>query len=351
MKSVQIVYIGFRIREILLMYIGYLQDRKLLGYPALKDTSCGIILVLITDSTVLLIRNISSNVKGKSKRIMVVIFLEVLLIFGNVAPAEAKGDWFLPGAEGFTPPISKPVQSSPVYSGSKSASGQNPGGGGSGGNPNPSSKIEAGSCSSNPTPKATPELMDWGLGSPPKTKKQKALEKMELELKESIQEEDKINGQRKKQGKSSITLIIKDGIRFFAPNDQLRDKYHHAPDLDSPIPGTLGGTELSRLSDPSLYRERIETFRNREILPEAYVEQYGGALRFHVLNPDTKIIEGTLGANMQANGGPPKIEGYHLYNDRTGFNAFFDKNGNRYRTGFQANRSQKTDIKTNNNVM
>jgi len=94
------------------MYVGYLQDRKLVGYPALKDTSCGIKLVLITDQTVLLIRNLSSNVKGKSKRIMVVICLEVLLIFGNVAPAEAKGDWFLPGAEGFTPPISKPVQSS-----------------------------------------------------------------------------------------------------------------------------------------------------------------------------------------------------------------------------------------------
>ena len=27
------------------------------------------------------------------------------------------------------------------------------------------------------------------------------------------------------------------------------------------------------------------------------------------------MIEGTLGANMEANGGPPKIEGYHLYND------------------------------------
>jgi len=142
------------------MYLGYLQDRKLLGYPALKDTSCGIKLVLITDQTVLLIRNLPSNVKGKSKRIMVVICLEVLLIFGNVAPAEAKGDWFLLGAEEFTPPISRPVQSSRGYSGSKPASGQNPGKGGSGGNPNPSSESGAGSCSSNPTPKATPELMD-----------------------------------------------------------------------------------------------------------------------------------------------------------------------------------------------
>ena len=120
---------------------------------------------------------------------------------------------------------------------------------------------------------------------------------------------------------------------------------------DSPIPGTLGDTELARLADPSLYRERLETFRNREILPEAYVEQYGRDIRFHVLDPDTEIIEGTLGANREANDGPPKIQGYHLYNDKTGFNAFFDKNKKLYRTGFEANRSQKIDIKTNSNMI
>lgn len=30
---------------------------------------------------------------------------------------------------------------------------------------------------------------------------------------------------------------------------------------------------------------------------------------------------------MEANGGPPKIEGYHLYNDKTSFNAFLIKMG------------------------
>ena len=77
------------------------------------------------------------------------------------------------------------------------------------------------------------------------------------------------------------------------------------PFTTTPIPGTLGDAELARLADPSLYRERLETFRNREILPEAYVEQYGRDLRFHGLDPDTKIIKGTLGANREANGGPP----------------------------------------------
>ena len=77
--------------------------------------------------------------------------------------------------------------------------GQNPDQGG--GNSNPGSGSEAGSGSSNPTPKATSEAINYYLGSPPKTKKQKALGKMERELKESIEEEDKINTQRKKEGK------------------------------------------------------------------------------------------------------------------------------------------------------
>lgn len=170
---------------------------------------------------------------------------------------------------------------------------------------------------------------------------------MKRELKESIEEEDKLNDQRKK----GITLIIENGIRFFAPNDQLRNKFHHALNLDSSIPRTLGDSELTRLADPTLYLERLETFRNREILSEAYVEQYGRDLKFHVLDPNIKTIEGTLGANMEANGGSSKIEGYHLYNYNTGFDAFFDKNGRRYPTGMEANRGQKIDIKTNSNIM
>jgi hypothetical protein len=63
------------------------------------------------------------------------------------------------------------------------------------------------------------------------------------------------------------------------------------------------------------------------------------------------MIEGTLGGNMEKNGGPPKIENYHLYNDKNGFDAFFDKNGRRYRTGMKANAGQRNDIDLNGNIM
>lgn len=122
----------------------------------MEDTNYGIKLVLITNSTILLIRNFPSNGKSKSKRIMVAIYLGELLIFGNAESTGAKDNWFLPGAERFS--ISRPVQSSRGYSLARGTSGQNPGGG-SGENPNPSSGSKNGSCSSNPTPKITPEVM------------------------------------------------------------------------------------------------------------------------------------------------------------------------------------------------
>ena len=59
-------------------------------------------------------------------------------------------------------------------------------------NINQSSGIEAGSCSPNPTPKATPEVIGDGLVSPPKTKKQKALEKKKLGLKDLFIQEKRI---------------------------------------------------------------------------------------------------------------------------------------------------------------
>jgi hypothetical protein len=63
------------------VYVNYVNDRNQLGYKAVKDTNCGIKLVLITESTVLPISNLPLNVKGKSKRIMVVIcFLMLVLI-------------------------------------------------------------------------------------------------------------------------------------------------------------------------------------------------------------------------------------------------------------------------------
>lgn len=80
------------------MYINSVNDRKQLGYKIVKDTNCGcgIELVLITKSTVLLIRNLSLNLKGKSKRIVIVISLATVVWFSNLESVSAIGLLMLP---------------------------------------------------------------------------------------------------------------------------------------------------------------------------------------------------------------------------------------------------------------
>lgn len=88
------------------MYINFIEDQKALGYEVLRDTSCGMKLVLIIDSTVprlltsskfkrqavyVFVRKLSSKVNRNSKRVIVVIVLGVGLWFSNVKPSEAMG--------------------------------------------------------------------------------------------------------------------------------------------------------------------------------------------------------------------------------------------------------------------
>ena len=73
------------------MYVSYVNGINQLVYKVVKDTNDGIVLVLITDSTVLLIRNLSLNLKGKSKRIVFVISLATVVWFSNLESVLATG--------------------------------------------------------------------------------------------------------------------------------------------------------------------------------------------------------------------------------------------------------------------
>lgn len=73
------------------MYINYVNDRKQLGYKVVKDTNDGIKLVLITESSIVLIKNLSLNLKNKSKRIFVVVTLVGALCFSNIQSSKAMG--------------------------------------------------------------------------------------------------------------------------------------------------------------------------------------------------------------------------------------------------------------------
>lgn len=84
------------------MFINFIENRKALGYEVLRDTSCGIKLVLIVDSTVTrllkpskckrqFVKKLSSKVNRKSERVIIVVTLVSTLWFSNVEPAPAMG--------------------------------------------------------------------------------------------------------------------------------------------------------------------------------------------------------------------------------------------------------------------
>jgi len=71
------------------MYPIFSEDRKSLGYELINGTSCGIKLVLITDSTVQLIKNLPSNANYKTKRVILGITLASGFWLSNLESAEA----------------------------------------------------------------------------------------------------------------------------------------------------------------------------------------------------------------------------------------------------------------------
>lgn len=69
------------------MYPNYSEDHKALGYEAFIDSSCGKQLVLITDSTILFVKNVSLN----GKRKIFVIIEVIIIILSEAASAQAIG--------------------------------------------------------------------------------------------------------------------------------------------------------------------------------------------------------------------------------------------------------------------
>ena len=69
------------------MYPNYKEDRKALGYEAVIDTTCGKSLALITESTVLFVKNVRLN----GKRKIIVIIGVIIIIFSVAESAQAMG--------------------------------------------------------------------------------------------------------------------------------------------------------------------------------------------------------------------------------------------------------------------
>lgn len=69
------------------MFIGYLDTQKKLGYECLIDTQCAQSLVLTTDSSIVVIKNVTLD--GKRKFFLIIVGIAIL--FSDVKSAKAMG--------------------------------------------------------------------------------------------------------------------------------------------------------------------------------------------------------------------------------------------------------------------
>lgn len=162
----------------------------------------------------------------------------------------------------------------------------------------------------------------------------------------------KLNDDRRKRGLPPVTLIIKDGKRWFVSNQQIRDKFYHFPDVfGSETSPSLPKKTLKKLEtlDGVSYNDRKKVLRSKSILPEKYIKAAGGDLRAVVLDSNTIVKSGTLGKNMESFGIGKSSEGYILYNEKTNTAMFFDSQG--FRTAIRPTRQQINDLRDNNNML
>lgn len=69
------------------------------------------------------------------------------------------------------------------------------------------------------------------------------------------------------------------------------------------------------------------------------------------MNPNHKVIFGTLGANRETRGGAAKTEGIHIFDPITNKYSFYDLEGHRFKTGMKLNQAKIKDLMANGNIM
>lgn len=278
-------------------------------------------------------RSIDSDIKGL-KRFVLSVKLALIIIFSLSSPVDAKDSGFLPGADGFAPPPSRPAPSNSGYFGSKTTSSSSGA---------PKKDPNGNGTSQNPGMKKDSQATSHHHLFATSKKKNKQCSLKEEQKRKSRQAEKELKNKRGKRIKAIIAQ--KSDRRYFLGDAQARDKFLHAPDFGVKVPESFDLEHAKSLS----YQDRLKYLRDRTVLPEETVREFQEALRDHVLEASTKEIEGTFGANREARNGTPKTNGTHLYNPITKNDVFFGP-GNRLKSGWKTNQGQSRDIELKNNL-
>lgn len=171
----------------------------------------------------------------------------------------------------------------------------------------------------------------------------------------SVKTEERFNKRRKSS--DYIGIAIKDGQPFYHAFGQLRDKFYHSWVFPDSLAPEMSKTKLKKVQNIARdgskrsYKRRLKKLRDKNFISDQDIARLNGYLREHVINPDTYVIRGTLGANREQR--KPKLkkfEGYHLYNDKTRMDAFYDLNNRNLRTFMSVTENDRNDILLNGNL-
>ena len=185
-------------------------------------------------------------------------------------------------------------------------------------------------------------------------------EQIARDLRLSLKSEERLNKRLGKSDRNYMSVAIKNGQPLYHAHAQLRDKYYHAWIFDKNLP--LSKTKLKGLQKISSYPKRLKALRNHPLISDDDIYRLSGLIRKHVLDPNIKVIRGTLGANrerkidLKRQTNPelrrvPKLQGYLVYNKKTKVACFYDLKDRNLRT-FQsiARESDLTDLLENRNL-
>ena len=164
----------------------------------------------------------------------------------------------------------------------------------------------------------------------------------------------------RKKDSNYCGIGVKNGLKFYHPYKQLRDKFHHQEVFQAPVPKALK-SEMPKLRQNNNHKKRLFIFRDTKKLPSHYIEVLAIQLQTHVINPETDIIRGTLGKNAEARVAErrragfkeparPHQKGFLLYNKKTNIVAFYDQNRVLV-TYLQPSTKQIDDIELNGNLL
>ncbi len=186
----------------------------------------GLVLIMFLGIFWFIFRSIDSDIKGL-KRFVLSVKLALIITFGFLSPADAKDSGFLPGADGFTPPLSRPAPNNQGYFGSKTTNSssvapkKDPNGNGASQNPAMKKDSQA-------TPTSHHDL------SATSKKKNKQCSLKDEQKRKSRQAEKELKNKRGKRIKAII--VQKSDCRYFLGDAQARDKFLHAPDFGVKVP-------------------------------------------------------------------------------------------------------------------